>query len=48
MMIMVISFILAIILFIIDLISCIILIILNKYKEEIWRVLIFPDEREDK
>ena len=48
MMIMTISFILAIILFIINLISCIILIILNKYKEEIWETVVFPNEREDK
>ena len=48
MMIMVISFILAIILFIIDLISCIILIILNKHKEEIWEVIVFPKKGKKK
>lgn len=26
----------------------IILVILNDFKEEIWEVIIFPDEREDK
>ena len=43
-----IDFIIATLLFLILILLTIILVILNDFKEEIWGVFIFPDEREDK
>lgn len=43
-----IDLIIATFLFLILILLTIILVILNDFKEEIWKVIVFPDEREDK